>query len=247
MNHSPWAPPFGQEPVGFVKFSPRVAVLAWSASYAIALVASSAILVATGNSELVEGKEPKWFLGVSALALWIPFVCCLYFVSKRFGSRNFAQDYFLRFRIVDLLGVPIGVASQLLLVGLVTWPFRLMYPETFAPELVEKRAKDLFDNASGAWLIVLVVVVVFGAPIVEELVYRGLIQSSLSSRFNGNVSLLITAVWFAGVHLQFVELPGLLAFALVLGFCFQRTKRLGMSIVAHVAFNATGLLLVALL
>lgn len=247
MSQSPWAPPYGQEPAGFKNFSPRVAILTWSASYAVALVVSSAILVATGNAELVEGKEPKWFLGVSALALWLPFVFGLYFISKRFGSQNFVADYFLRFRAVDLLGVPIGVASQLLLVGLVTWPFRLIFPERFAPELVEKRARDLFDNATGAWLIVLVVVVVFGAPIVEELVYRGLIQSSLSGRFSGNVAVLVTAVWFAGVHLQLVELPGLLAFALVLGICFHRTKRLGMSIVAHVAFNATGLLLVVLL
>jgi membrane protease YdiL (CAAX protease family) len=49
------------------------------------------------------------------------------------------------------------------------------------------------------------------------------------------------------VHLRLVELPGLLAFALVLGFCFYRTNRIGMSIIAHVAFNATGLLLVATL
>jgi membrane protease YdiL (CAAX protease family) len=36
-------------------------------------------------------------------------------------------------------------------------------------------------------------------------------------------------------------------FALVLGTCFHLTKRLGMSVVAHVAFNATGLALVAYL
>ncbi|MFM8001726.1 MAG: lysostaphin resistance A-like protein [Actinomycetota bacterium] len=86
-----------------------------------------------------------------------------------------------------------------------------------------------------------------GAPLVEELVYRGLIQSGLNDRFGEKVSLLIASIWFAGVHLQLVELPGLFAFALVLGYCFYRTKRLGLSIVAHVAFNATGILFIALL
>jgi membrane protease YdiL (CAAX protease family) len=47
--------------------------------------------------------------------------------------------------------------------------------------------------------------------------------------------------------LQIVEFPGLFAFAIVLGSCFHFTKRLGMSVVAHVAFNATGLIFVALL
>ena len=247
MNQAPWAPPHGQEPAGLKKFSIKVAVFTWSASYGVALVTSSAILVATGNSELVVGKEPKWFLGVSALALWLPFMIGLNLISKKFGSGVFSRDYLLVFRKIDLWGVPIGIASQLLLVGLVTWPFRLAFPEKFAPELVEKRAQDLFDNATGGWLIVLIIVVVFGAPFVEELVYRGLIQSSLGGRFSGIVAMVITAVWFAVVHLQIVEFPGLLAFALVLGYCFHRTKRLGMSIIAHVTFNATGLLLVSML
>jgi membrane protease YdiL (CAAX protease family) len=55
---------------------------------------------------------------------------------------------------------------------------------------------------------------------------------------------IIAAVWFTIVHLEPVEFPGLFAFALVLGLCFARTKRIGLSIVAHVAFNVTGLVLV---
>ena len=188
--------------------------------------------MATGNTDLVQGQEPKWFLGLSALALWVPFAVGLYLLSKKFGTGVFSRDYFLSSRKIDLWGAPIGIASQLLLVGLVTWPFRVVFPEKFAPELVEKRARDLFDNATGLWLLVLILVVVVGAPLIEELVYRGLIQSSLSSRFGRRVAMLIAAVWFAAVHLRLVELPGLLAFALVLGFCFYRTNRLGMSIIA---------------
>jgi membrane protease YdiL (CAAX protease family) len=247
MNHSPWAPPYGQEPAGSNKITLRVAILAWCTSYAVALILSSAILLATGNTDLVDGQEPKWFLGLSAFALWGPFMFGLYLISKKFGTGIFSQDYFFSFRRVDLWGAPIGVVSQLLLVGLVTWPFRLIFPEKFAPELVAKRARDLFENATGVWLLILFLVVVVGAPLIEELVYRGLIQSSLTHRFGRKVAMLIASVWFAAVHLQLVELPGLLAFALVLGFCFYRTNRLGMSIIAHVAFNATGLLLVATL
>ncbi|NQV97437.1 MAG: CPBP family intramembrane metalloprotease, partial [Acidimicrobiaceae bacterium] len=185
-----------------------------------------------------QGNEPKWFLGVSAVALWVPFVVGLLVVSRRLGSGNFSQDFFLRFRRIDLVGIPIGVLSQLVLVGLVMWPFRVAFPETFAPEKVEKRARDLFDNAHGPWLFVLIVVVVLGAPFVEELVYRGFIHGGLRNRINDVVALVVTAIWFAGVHLKLVEFPGLFAFALVLGACFHFTKRLGMSIVAHVAFNS---------
>jgi len=246
MNPSPWAPPYGQEPARYRSFPLKVVVFTWAASYAVALAVSSAVLVATDNVDLVEGQEPRWFLGVSALALWVPFIFGLATVSRRYGSASFVRDFYVSFRRSDLVGLPIGVASQLLLVNLVTWPFSEIFPERFAPELVEKRARDLFDNATGPWLPVMILVVVVGAPLVEELVYRGFIQPGLNDRFGGKVSVLIASIWFAGVHLQLVELPGLFAFALVLGYCFYRTKRLGLSIVAHVAFNATGVLFIAL-
>ena len=126
-------------------------------------------------------------------------------------------------------------------------PFKVLFPEKFDAENVEKRARDLFNNAHGVWLGVLIIVVVFGAPVVEELVYRGLIHGHLRGSINQYAALVVTAIWFAGIHLQVVEFPGLFAFALVLGTCFHLTKRLGMSIFAHIAFNATGLMLVALL
>jgi membrane protease YdiL (CAAX protease family) len=47
--------------------------------------------------------------------------------------------------------------------------------------------------------------------------------------------------------MQPVEFPGLFAFAFVLGWARYSTARIGMPIVTHMAFNATGLALVVLL
>jgi membrane protease YdiL (CAAX protease family) len=118
-----------------------------------------------------------------------------------------------------------------------------IWPETFSVDKIEQPARDLWDRAHGGWLVVLVVVVTLGAPIIEELVYRGLILQALQSRLNDWLALLISAIWFALIHLQPVQFFGLFAFALVLGICFQRTGRLGMSVMAHIGFNAAGLLL----
>ena len=89
-------------------------------------------------------------------------------------------------------------------------------------------------------------IVVVGAPIVEELVYRGFIQGTLRGTMNHGVALVVTAVWFALIHFVPVEYPGLFAIALVLGLSYHFSHRIGMAIVTHMAFNATGLLLVAL-
>ena len=56
---------------------------------------------------------------------------------------------------------------------LVYVPLRAWWPETFSDDRLEETARDLVDRADGAAVVVLVLVVVVGAPIVEELVYRG--------------------------------------------------------------------------
>jgi hypothetical protein len=183
-------------------------------------------------------------VALSALGLWLPFLAMLRYTSNSRLSGDVRRDYFFRFAWSDAWGIPIGVASQLVLVNLVMWPLREAFPEAFDPADVERRARGLVDAASGAWIVVLAIVVVVGAPFVEELVYRAYIQARLEPITSRTWSVVIAAVWFTIVHLEPVEFPGLFAFALVLGVCFARTKRIGLPLVAHVAFNVTGLVLV---
>lgn len=214
----------------------------WVGAFVVANVFAAVIFGASGAAS---GEEPIWVVGLVAVALWIPLLVVLFTLSKRMGSGNFARDYSVGFRPVDLAGIPIGVASQLLLVNLVYWPLRELFPATFNVDKVEDRARGLFDRADGAWVVVLVLVVVVGAPIVEELVYRGFIHGSLRGRLSDGLALFGAAAWFTLIHFTPVEYPGLFAFAIVLGLCFHGTGRLGMAIFAHMAFNATGLILVA--
>ena len=216
----------------------------WSLTYLVANVCGSVVIAALGYA----GVEvvPTWVLAVSALVLWGPFIGVLLWTSKRRGSGNFAEDFSLSFQVKDLWGVPLGIASQLLLVVVVTLPFQWLFPSLFNSEAVEKRANDLFDAAHGAWIVLLVVIVVICAPVVEEMVYRGFIQHNLGIAYGARISVMLASFWFAAVHLQLAEFPGLFAFALVLGVCFARTKRLGLSIVTHIAFNATALVVMAL-
>lgn len=219
-----------------------VLFLGWAGAFVASNILASVIFGATGDSG---DDAPIWVVGLVALSLWVPLIVVLVTLSTRLGSGHFVRDYALSFRLVDLAGIPIGVASQLLLVNLVYWPLRSWFPGTFDVEAVEDRARGLFDRADGAWIIVLVLIVVVGAPIVEELVYRGFIHGSLQGRFSDGLALLGAAVWFTLIHFTPVEFPGLFAFAIVLGLCFHGTGRLGMAIAAHMAFNATGLILVA--
>ena len=143
--------------------------------------------------------------------------------------------------LVDLLGIPIGVASQLVLLRLLYLPLEEAWPDTFSEERLEKTARTLTDSAEGIWVAVLALVIVVGAPFVEELMFRGLLQGAFARRINDVLAMVLVAVWFALIHFRPIEYPGLFAFGLVLGTCALVTRRIGMSIAAHLAFNATGL------
>ena len=225
------------------RFTVGVAVFAWLLAYVAALPLQGILISITGHGGEKSDSWPISLTVLSVLCLWIPFVVALVVVSRRWGQGRFGTDFKVRLGWIDMAGLPIGIASQLLLVPLIYWPLQRIWPDAFSSDEIEQRARELWDKAHGGWIVVLVLVVALGAPIIEELVYRGLILQALQSRLNDWVALIISAAWFALIHLQPVELPGLFAFALVLGICFQRTGRLGMSVMAHIGFNAAGLLL----
>jgi uncharacterized protein len=228
------------------------ALAVWALTWLAGNVVGAAVVSAAGYHSLDEA--PVWVVIVVAVGLWVPMLAGLWVVCDRFGqnrlhpelaTHRFADEYGLRFKIVDLIGVPVGVLSQLVVLRLVYWPLERGWPQTFSRSRVERNARDLYDRAHGGWLVGLVVIVVIGAPFVEELMYRGLLQGAAVRRLNEAVAVVVVASFFALIHFRWVEFPGLFVFGLVLGICALRTRRLGMSIAAHMAFNATGLLLVA--
>ncbi len=221
----------------------RDAALVWLGAWVAGVIAGGAIAGASGASTLAEAG-PGW-LAASAMGQWLPMVAAIVYLGRRSGVGDLAADFGLSFRSIDLIGVPIGVVTQLVLVRLVYLPLEGIWPDAFTMDKIEQRARDTYESAHGGGLVLLVLVVVVGAPLVEELTYRGLLQGAFTRRLNDWVGLVIVAAWFAVIHFQPVEIPGLFVVGLVLGVGALRTGRLGLSVIAHMAFNATGLILVA--
>ncbi|MEY4229955.1 MAG: hypothetical protein RLZZ362_804 [Actinomycetota bacterium] len=221
-----------------------VAAAAWAMSWFVGNMLGSLVvgLFRPADSSVT---APVWVTALGAMALWSPIVVSIREVSRRYGSGSIRRDMRLSFRPIDLVGVPIGVLTQLVLLRLVYWPLEALWPGTFSSPQLEKSARDLYDSADGLWLLVLILIVVVGAPLVEELLYRGLLQGAFVRRVDDVLAVVLVAAWFAIIHFRPVEYPGLFAIGLVLGVCALVTRRLGMSVVAHCAFNATGLIWVA--
>lgn len=180
-------------------------------------------------------------IAVSQALSWGTFAAALYLVSIRVGSGDLLADYRVAFRPIDLLALPAGVAGQLLFVPVLYRPLQRWWPDTFSDDELEERALELVGRASGATTVLLVVVVVIGAPFFEELVYRGLLQRSVSGVIGRWWGWILASAWFSLIHFAPANYPGLFAAGLLFGACLLLTDRLGPAVLAHLAFNATGL------
>ena len=213
--------------------------VAWIGGTIIAVPAVITLLGASLDDDLTIPQ-----LAAASAAMWAVMICVIVVASRRFGTGDPVADYAATFRLVDMVGIPLGVATQLALVPLLYVPLRAWWPDTFTDEKLEERAQDLANRAGGWLTVLLVVVVVVGAPLVEEFVYRGLLQRSVSSAIGAGAGLVSTSLWFALVHFSPVEYPGLFLAGIVFGGCVVLTRRIGPAIVTHAAFNATGLVVV---
>ena len=223
----------------------------WVGTWLVGVVASSLVLAAlvpTAGDDAADAADPSiGLLAVSLVVLWSVYLAGMALASKRIGTGRPVVDYALTVRPVDLVGIPLGVVSQLALLPVLYAPLRRLSPATFDDDALERTARDLVDRADGALIVVLFAAVVVGAPIVEELFFRGFLQHPVVARLEDRrarwVAVVAVAAVFGAIHFRPVEFPGLFAFGLVLGVCLLLTGRIGMSIAAHVAFNATGLIL----
>lgn len=246
-SSAPFPPPDPSERVVWrwsgIGYPAGIAFALWMAAFVVGSVLSATFVVASGHGTTEPSSMPVWVVSLAVIGLWVPFALLVVYGSRTHGSGRLVDDLALRFRARDLWGLPIGIASQLVLVPAVTWVASKIAPGVFDYDAMETRARDLVDNAAGAWFLLLFVVVALGAPVVEEAVYRGVLQGSLRRVVHPAVALVAVAVLFAAIHFSVIEFPGLLAFSIVLGLCFERSGGLTMSLLAHVAFNSTALAL----
>ena len=156
--------------------------------------------------------------------------------ATKLKGRGVVHDLGFRFRPVDLAAFPLGVAIQAIAVPLLYLPILELVGRT--SDDVASEAKELTDAASGLGVLVLVLIVCVGAPIAEELFYRGLLLRSVEKRWSLTAGVVVATIVFGLAHFQLLQLPALLLFGLVASLLAARTGRLGPSILCHAGFNA---------
>jgi membrane protease YdiL (CAAX protease family) len=111
-------------------------------------------------------------------------------------------------------------------------------------QIPEHETLKILTEAPGtAVKVVLVVAAAVLAPIQEELLFRGLLQTTLRSYLNRPwIAIAATSALFAGVHFpNITHMPALFALAMGLGYSYEKSGSLWQPIFMHALFNATAI------
>lgn len=109
-----------------------------------------------------------------------------------------------------------------------------------APPWFWELFSKIFEGDFGIMGVFLKVAVV--APIVEELIFRGLLLQGFRKNYNGFVTVFISALLFALFHLNPWQIPATFVLGLLLGFLMLRTNNILVAIIGHSINNAWVLL-----
>jgi membrane protease YdiL (CAAX protease family) len=219
-----------------------------AAGYVIGVALAFAIQLVLYAADHPGGRTAE--LVISELGLWGGLVGACVYVSRRRGSRSVVRDFDWHFRWIDIgFGFAGSIAGRVVAASLVA-PIPLPFRHPSTPD------KDVFNRVSHSafgWP-ALILVTCVGAPIIEELFFRGLIQTRLVDVIGVPRGIVVASLLFGGAHLIAWQGPITLVYGLavagsglVLGLLRHITGRLGPSTWAHVFFNAQAVLAVALL
>lgn len=182
-----------------------------------------------------------WVLLLIQLPLWLGLAGIPWWASRTKGTGSLRRDFGLAMRWIDVpVGLAIGVATQLAFAVAAPPLYRFLGIDE---DEIGETAERLVDRADDPFAVIcLFFLVVIGAAVVEELCYRGLWQRAIAKRWNPTVGIVVSAVVFGAVHLQWYDFPLLTVFGLVLALLTARSGRLGPAIWAHLGFNLIALL-----
>ncbi len=81
------------------------------------------------------------------------------------------------------------------------------------------------------------------APLIEELLFRGLLQKSLMQHMPVWAAIALAAFVFSAVHMQLYAMPALMSLGAAFGYIYYKTGSLRMTIVLHMVNNTLALVL----
>jgi len=178
---------------------------------------------------------------VGLIGGWIGMAGYVVFIAHRKGLGSVRRDFGWDFKWVDpFIGLGVGIVTII-----ISAIVRVIVAQLFS-EPPGGNAERIFGSAENnhTALLVLAVMAGVGAPIVEELFFRGLTLRAIERRFGAVAGIIGSSLVFALLHWQpgsFGSTVSLVSGILIYGLMFATVtryfKRLGPSTFAHMTIN----------
>ncbi|WP_089888694.1 CPBP family intramembrane glutamic endopeptidase [Kriegella aquimaris] len=174
------------------------------------------------------GKEASMLI-YYLLAIGIPF-WIVYLIKKKKTGHDSFNIVIENKRIIPF----VMVGTIVLLFGIIS-PIANLIP---MPEWVKKMFIDSSYTGFFAFLVTGI-----AAPILEELIFRGIILDGLLKKYAPTKSILISSLLFGLVHLNPWQFVSAFIIGIFSGWVYYRTKSLSFSIIIHATSNFCGFLM----
>lgn len=141
------------------------------------------------------------------------------------------------------LGILFGLGAQAVLLTLGAL-IQAAYPEGG----IEGNASEIIQTFENLNLVMLFLMIALGAPIVEEIMYRGLVFTALSNKLGVISGAIISSLIFGMSHISSLSINGVFTglitalFGGILVYARIKSKGLFLPIVMHITFNAVSAL-----
>ncbi len=176
---------------------------------------------------------------IGLLSAYGPMLWSCWWISRKWGTGRLRDDVGLKFRAVDCGWGPLAWLSAVLaqvIVALAVFAFDV--PVSSNTEGISRHHLDR------AYILSFALLAMVAAPIVEELVFRGLIMRGLRSALPAWLSIGVQGVLFGAAHYDPARGMGnvglvliLSAVGVVLGGAAYLVRRLAPTMIAHALFN----------
>lgn len=141
------------------------------------------------------------------------------------------------FSMAVLLTVPI----LLVIAGEVFWASDLTAFMFLHVSIDEHEQEALLRMLSGGFVSVVTVCII--APVVEEMLFRGIILRGFLANYRPGPAIVLSSLLFAAFHLTVTQLPVTLFLGLFFGWLYVKTRSLWPSIIGHFLHNSFAMLI----
>lgn len=192
----------------------------------------TAWIAATGLASLLIPDKP-----VIATIIGNVFVIIVLGIHYTHRSRS-EEDNYIRSQTVGTDVIAVTLVSTL------CWWVSVQIFTILVNKSLDSKGYDEFNKAiSEAPFVAVLALVLIVAPLTEEILFRGVAYRLLSTIMTIPAAIIISAALFGAIHGNAIQMIGAIPLGVTTAMVYEITRKLRLSIITHMFFNATSVVM----